>query len=164
MDYSSTEFESAFTYCGNDLGATWAPEKTTFRLLAPTADAALVKFYASGNPDAYDFLESIPMIRSENGTWYAEKAGNLNGRYYTFAVSIGEYFAESIDPYAKSCGVNGRRGMVIDLNSTNPPGWEADRNPNPLTSFCDAVIYELHIRDLSADRSSHIKNKGKFSV
>ena len=35
--YSTAQFEADYTYEGDDLGATWTPEKTTFRVWAPTA-------------------------------------------------------------------------------------------------------------------------------
>lgn len=160
--FSSPEFESKYTYCGNDLGAVWTPGETTFRLWAPTADQAKVRLYRSGNPDASDLLAELSMEAAENGTWVLRKAGNLSGIYYTFVVTIGSYTAEACDPYAKATGVNGVRAMVIDLASTNPEGWELDKDPNADLNFTDTVIYELHVRDLSIDPSSGIKNKGKY--
>lgn len=160
--FSSPEFEAKYTYHGNDLGAVWTPGETTFKLWAPTADQAKVRLYRSGNPDASDMLAEFSMEAAENGAWVLHKAGNLNGIYYTFEVTIGDYTAEACDPYARTTGVNGLRAMVIDLSSTNPEGWEQDKDPNAHLSFTDAVIYELHVRDLSIDPSSGIKNKGKF--
>ena len=52
--------------------------------------------------------------------------------------------------------------MVIDLDSTDPEGWENDKNPNADKKFNDAIIYELHIRDLSMDKAGNIKNRGKY--
>ena len=160
--FSTPEFESKYTYSGHDLGAVWSPEKTVFKLWAPTADAAQLRLYQSGNPDAGDLIQKLLMERSENGIWVITVPGDLNGVYYTFSVKIGDYVAEACDPYAKTTGVNGMRAMVIDMTSTNPAGWENDKDPNEGLSFPDAVIYELHVRDLSIDKSSGIKNKGKF--
>ena len=160
--YSSPEFEARYTYQGNDLGANWTREQTTFRLWAPTAQKAQVRLYRSGDPDAADLIEKVFMSSAENGTWVASVDGDLNGVYYTFAVLIGNEVAEACDPYAKTTGVNGYRAMVIDMASTDPAGWADDRDPNAGKDFTDAFIYELHIRDLSIDRSSGIKNKGKY--
>ena len=52
--------------------------------------------------------------------------------------------------------------MVIDLASTNPVGWDQDQDPNAGISVTDAVIYELHVRDISVDASSGIRQKGKY--
>lgn len=160
--YSTSEFEAAYTYHGRDLGATWHPDHTFFRLWVPTANRVVLNLYQSGDPHASDLLESLPMVPAEKGTWIVEKCGNLNGIYYTFQVWIGEETAEACDPYARAAGVNGHRGMVIDLDSTDPIGWEQDRNPNPNTAYTDAIIYELHVRDLSMDSSSGIHHRGKF--
>ena len=160
--FSSPEFEAKYTYHGHDLGAVWTASETVFRLWAPTADQAKVLLYRSGNPDAEDLLAELSMEPAENGTWVLHKTGNLSGIYYTFWVSIGNYTAEACDPYAKATGVNGVRAMVIDLDSTNPDGWDLDKDPNSHLNATDAVIYELHIRDLSIDSSSGIRNKGKY--
>ncbi|MGN0142862.1 MAG: type I pullulanase [Roseburia sp.] len=160
--YSTEKFETEYTYTGDDLGAVWTPEQTTFRVWAPTADAVTVKLYASGTPDTDDLIEEIPMTADVNGTWVATKEGDLNGTYYTYLVSVGGAENEACDPYARTTGVNGKRAMVIDLSSTNPDGWDTDSNPNAGKTYNDAIIYELHVRDLSADSSSGITNTGKF--
>jgi len=160
--YSSHAFEETYTYSGHDLGALWSADKTTFRLWAPTAKAAWVKLYKSGNPEESDLLEALPLTAAEHGTWVTEKQGDLHGIYYTWLVDVEEKIVEACDPYARTTGVNGHRAMIIDLASTNPEGWEADKNPNPVASITDAVIYELHIRDLSSHESAGITHKGKF--
>ena len=160
--FSSPEFEAKYTYHGNDLGANWTETETLFRLWAPTADTAVVRLYKSGNPDAKDLLCTLKMERDVNGTWIVRKAGNLDGVYYTFGVTIGTYSAETTDPYSKTTGVNGMRSMVINMEATNPAGWDEDRDPNADLPFTDFFIYELHVRDLSIDKSSGIHNKGKF--
>jgi pullulanase len=58
-------------------------------------------------------------------------------------------------------GVNGKRGVVIDLNLTNPAGWAKDISPS-FNRSVDAIIYELHVRDASIHANSGIVNKGKF--
>lgn len=160
--YSTPDFEAAFTYHGNDLGACWSEEKTTFRLWAPTADDVRIHLYRSGEPSAHDLLMQLSMRRDVCGTWVSEYAGNLDGVYYAYLVTHGSNTVEACDPYARTTGVNGHRAMVIDLASTNPAGWDTDTDPNAAIAVTDAVIYELHVRDLSADASSGIRQKGKF--
>lgn len=160
--YSTAEFEKAYTYTGDDLGAVWTKEQTAFRVWAPTADAVTVKLYKSGTAGTEDLLEELPMSVDANGTWIAQKEGDLNGIYYTYLVSVQGAINEACDPYARTTGVNGNRAMVIDLNGTNPEGWDADVNPNAGKTINDAVIYELHIRDFSSDSSSGIKHTGKY--
>ena len=160
--YSSQAFEEKYTYQGCDLGAQWSPGKTQFRVWAPTADEVFVNLYRSGTPDADDLLCQLQMHPDKHGTWVAERIGNLNGLYYTFQVLVDGHFKEACDPYARTTGVNGQRAMILDLASTNPEGWEEDQNPNADKTFNDAIIYELHIRDLGTHESSGITNAGKY--
>ena len=163
MKYSSKEFEAKYTYSGNDLGAVWSKEKTVFRLWSPTASQVTVNLYRSGTPSRNDLIEKIPMQPDINGSWIAEKDGNLDGVYYTYQVVNGGTTAEVCDPYARTTGVNGHRAMVVDLDATNPEGWADDQDPNAHLSVNDAIIYELHIRDLSSHESSGIHGIGKYS-
>ena len=160
--YSTEEFEAEFTYNGNDLGANWTKDSTTFRVWAPTATAVMVNLYESGNPAEPDLIDQLEMKKDANGTWVLEHAGDLNGVYYTYQVDVDGKTVEACDPYARTTGVNGRRAMVIDLDSTDPEGWETDKDPHYDDAITDAIIYELHVRDLSVDNSSGIQNKGKF--
>lgn len=160
--YSTKEFEEEYTYTGDDLGATWTSEKTSFRVWAPTADAVKVNLYESGTEGTDDLIEQLEMTPDVNGTWVAEKEGDLNGTYYTYLVDVNGEQKEACDPYARTTGVNGKRAMVIDLASTNPEGWDSDTDPHADATYNDAVIYELHVRDLSSDSSSGITNVGKF--
>ena len=160
--YSTPDFESAYTYHGNDLGAIWSAEKTAFRLWAPTADAVAVKLYRSGDAFKKDSLGQFSMRSDVFGTWFFEYTGDLNGVYYTYLVTHGKNTVEACDPYARTTGVNGARAMVIDMAATNPDGWEHDCDPNAGKAITDAVIYELHVRDISIDKSSGIKQKGKY--
>ena len=160
--YSTDEFEAAYTYAGNDLGATWTKDATTFRVWAPTAEAVSVRLYETGASSVHSLIEEVPMTADVNGTWVLTKTGDLNGTYYTYNVTIDGITTEACDPYARTTGVNGDRAMVIDLDSTDPEGWENDKNPNADINFNDAIIYELHIRDLGTDSSSGIKRPGKF--
>ena len=160
--YSTEEFERKYTYAGSDLGARWTKDKTSFRLWAPTAKSVKVNLYKSGNPGVEDRIDQIEMKSAVAGTWAAEAAGDLNGVYYTFTVELEEGIREACDPYARTTGVNGQRAMVIDLRSTDPEGWAEDSDPNAGKNITDAIIYELHVRDLSVDENSGIANKGKF--
>lgn len=156
--FDSPGFEHSFSYSGQDLGATWTPEETRLRLWAPTADRVSVRLYRSGDPWGDDLLEQLPMERGAQGTWRITLPGDRGGVYYTYLVDG----REACDPYARTTGVNGRRAMILDLDSTDPDGWELDSDPHAGHPITDAVIYELHLRDLSANHRSHIRHKGKF--
>ncbi len=160
--YSSHTFEEKYTYSGADLGVHWTENSTRFRVWAPTAEEVTVNLYRSGTPDADDLIGQLHMRPDCSGTWVAERMGNLSGIYYTYLVMVDGHICEACDPYARTTGVNGERAMVLDRKATDPSGWEADRNPHAGKPITDAVIYELHLRDLSTHRSSRIRHKGKF--
>lgn len=147
-------------YAFTDLGVTYTPESSTFKLWSPAADAARLNLYAT---DALDeqTLKTLKM-KEVDGAWAVTEAGDLEGTYYTFQIKQnGNWNEEATDPYARAAGTNGLRGQVVDLSKTNPEGWANDRKPE-LLAPTDAVLYELHVRDASLDPRSGIKAKGKF--
>jgi len=148
------------TYVGSDLGLTFTPTTSSFKIWAPTATKAQLKFYRQpigGTP-----TRTIDLKQSKQGTWAITLQGNYEGVYYTFCIQHEEkWLNEVADPYAKAVGTNGKRAMVLDLKKTNPIGWEKDQQPK-LKNATDAIIYELHIRDASIAPSSGIANKGKY--
>ena len=162
VEYSSDEFEARFTYDGDDLGSTWSKNSTTFKVWAPTAGSVKVNLYESGTNGTDDWISTTDMVKGDKGVWSVTINGNLKNKYYTYTVNVNGNSRETIDPYAKASGINGERGMIIDLDSTDPEGWDEDTNPNKGTNYTDAIIYELHIKDFSYDSSSGIKNKGKY--
>jgi pullulanase len=157
--FSTPEFEMGNYYTGHDLGAVWTEESTHFRVWAPTASQVQVHLYHTG--DLEDCYASVLMTQDEKGSWATIIEGDLNGIYYTYAVTVDGETKEAVDPYARAVGVNGNRGMVINLASTNPPGFAEEMIPS-FWNATDAVIYELHIRDFSADSSSGMKYAGKY--
>ena len=162
--YASKKFSQEFTYTGNDLGAIWSKGQTSFRLWAPTAETVEIALYQSGTAGVDDLIKTVSMNKEDYGVWAADISGDLNGVYYTYLVLVNGSQVEAVDPYARTTGVNGNRGMIIDLMSTDPADWNKDVNPNPLKSYTDAILYELHVRDFSIDENSGVSeaHRGKF--
>jgi len=150
-------------YEGTDLGLTYSKTHSFFRIWSPIADEAQILLYkegAGGEPS-----QTISLTKGENGTWYTQLEGDREGLFYAFRVQINHTWSNAVpDPYAKAAGVNGKRAMVIDLQQTDPSGWEKDQSPafSKRNESTDAIIYELHIRDASIDSGSGILHKGKF--
>ena len=162
--YASRRFKQEFTYEGKDLGAVWAPKYTTFKVWAPTAEDVKLALYRTGTEGKNDRIATVEMKLGQQGVWSARVPGNLHGTYYTYLVKVEGMENEAVDPYARTTGVNGKRGMVIDMNAVNPPLWDTDKNPNPIPHYTDAVVYELHVRDATIDPDSGVEEKyrGKF--
>ena len=162
--FYTSEFASQYTYSGDDLGATWSKKSTTFKVWAPTAKSVNVKIYASGNWGADDLVKTVTMVYGDKGVWSAVVSGNWDGYYYNYDVAFSTYTTEATDPYAVSTGANGDRGMILNLDATDPDGWDEDVSPNEGMNYTDAIIYELHIREFTIDQSSGVKDawKGKY--
>lgn len=141
-----------FVYEGNDLGAIIKHGKTGFKLWSPFADRVVLRLYKEGNGG--EPYETHTMQSDTDGIWSLQSDRNLSGVYYDYEITHGSNCAVAGDPYAKACGVNGARSMVIDLSLTNPLDWEHDRAPDKET---EDIIYELHVKEFSYDP------KGGFS-
>jgi pullulanase len=156
--FDSPLFHERYTYHGDDLGCTYSPGETRFRLWAPTASEAAVVLY-----DGWDAPSgrTVPMERGERGTWTLTLPQDLHGTYYTYRVNVLGEWLEAADPYARAVSVNGDRSVVVDLKRSNPEGWDTDVKP-PLLYATDAIIYELHVRDFSIHPESGMRHKGLF--
>lgn len=159
-------------YDGNDLGLTYQPSHSAFRIWAPTAEVAELRLYDKGTGGR--LLQTVVMTKAEAGTWTANVGGDQKGKYYSFRVRIGGQWSQEVpDPYARLLGTNGKRGMVGLPSEASPKGWSKDRSPDfgvrpdgkggyLKNQKTDAVIYELHVRDASIYAGSGIRQKGKF--
>ena len=161
--FSSPEFVSAYTYDGDDLGATYSSTKTDFRVWAPTASEVSLLTYA--NADAAKNTAMVtPMVKSVKGTWTASLNGDRHLQVYMYRVTVGGNTEEAVDPYARSVTANGVRGVVVDLLKTNPAGFLTQVKPAFSGKAADSIMYELHVRDASIEATSGVKaaDRGKF--
>ncbi len=157
--YDTPEFEQLLTYEGDDLGATWTPDATIFKVWAPIASSMFLNLYDRGSGPC--LREVFEMKREEKGVWTIRAPGDLSGVYYTYTIMVMNKTFEAADPYARSSGVNGRRSMVVDISRTNPQGWDV-LTPFYLESPTDAILYEVSVRDATIHESSGVTHRGKF--
>ncbi|MBE6737949.1 MAG: type I pullulanase [Ruminococcaceae bacterium] len=168
--------DKEYAYAGDDLGATYTPSATTFKVWSPTAKEIAVKLYSTGNnnEEGAQNLGAYAMSKDMDGNkwtgcWVVTIEGDLLNVYYTYLVTSAalvtgvERTYEAVDPYAKAVGVNGKRGMVVDLDATDPEGWDDDKHVLVETQT-DAIVWELVVRDFSASETSGVSeaNRGKF--
>ncbi|AEW00108.1 type I pullulanase [Niastella koreensis] len=147
-------------YSGAGLGVHYSPAATSFTIWSPAATDVVLRLYAAG--EGGSVLNTIHLQKGKAGSWAVSVPGNWENRFYTFQTCInGNWSQECPDLYAQAVGINGRRGMIIDLAKTNPPGWAHDKRP-ALKNYTDIIIYELHVRDLSISAGSGIVHKGKY--
>ena len=131
----------------------YSPRQTTFKLNAPKKPT--LRIYEAGRGG--NAIKKIKMKQTAENVWEATVSGDLKGKFYTFDIGRGE----TPGVFAKAVGINGHRGAIIDMQTTNPSGWNSDHRL-ALKSPADLIIYEMHHRDFSVDPSSGLVNKGKF--
>ena len=156
--FDSKYFADNYHYEGKDLGATVSGDSTVFKLWAPTAHKVVLNLFTAGN--GVEAYKQVELTRGDKGVWsHTEQCGH--GTYYTYSVTTSVGTQEAVDPYAKAAGVNGERGMVVDLSRTNPEGWGEDASLKSVSSYSEAVIWEIHVRDFS-NKISSSQYKGKY--
>ena len=156
--FDSQYFADNYHYDGDDLGAVANGGTTTFKVWAPTASQVVLNLFQAG--DGVEAYKSVEMTPGEKGVWsHTEQCGH--GTYYTYTVTTSVGTQEAVDPYAKAAGINGNRGMVADLSLTDPEGWEDAELDSPISSYSEAVIWEVHVRDFS-NRIEDSQYKGKY--
>ncbi len=131
----------------------YSPKQTTFKLNAPKKPT--LRIYEAGKGGKVE--KKIKMKQTSENVWETTISGDLKGKFYTFDIGRGE----TPGVFAKAVGINGKRGAIVDMKTTNPSGWNNDRRLT-LKSPADLIIYEMHHRDFSIDASSELVNKGKF--
>jgi pullulanase len=162
--------DDSFYYNGDDLGYTYDPERTIFKLWAPTAEKVSVAVYENqGNYEGAFVTDNTGgqetvMTRAANGVWSVAINEDLVGKYYMYKIEFADGTSNyAVDPYARSTSPNGQRTAIINLDSTNPANFKPEEKP-ALVSPTDTILYELHVRDFSINEESGMKNKGKYKA
>lgn len=153
-------------YSGNDLGASYSKKATTFKVWSPNAASVRVNIFEHGSDnegDAGSIMSRAMSLDKTTGVWSVTINGDLLNKYYTYSVTHGKTTKETADVYAKACGVNGQRSMVVDLSTTNPDGWENDKHVL-VQNQTDASVWEISVADFSSSESSGVNeaNRGKY--
>ncbi len=170
VDYLETEAQAYLKTQADksktDLGANYTPEKTTWKVWAPSASRVQLKLYSTGS-DMESGARTIGKydmnFDKATSVWSYTLTGDQKNVYYTYIITTSAGTKETYDIYAKAAGVNGDRSMVVDLDSTDPDGWDKDEHVF-LDTQTEAGLWEVHIADLtSSDTSGVDKNyQGKY--
>ena len=143
LRYNAADIDNKYYYDGNDLGANIVGEekdRTVFKTWSPLATGVYLNLYLDGEGD--NLIETLPMEMLDKGVWYVELFRSCDGLFYTFSYEF-EYMnnrMETIDIYAKACGINGNWGAIVDFDTTDPIGWDKVSNPKCLNA-CQAIVY-----------------------
>ncbi len=170
------KLDKDYAYNGNDLGATYSPEKTVFKVWSPTATDVKLNLYTTGsdNEAGAKKISQTPLEKLMDGdrwtgVWTTEVNEDIKNTYYTYSITAvpttggAAVTKETQDVYSVATGVNGERSMVCDLNSTDPQGWNNDGHVL-LNEVTDSSVWEIHVKDFSYDKASGVseENRGKF--
>ncbi len=174
---AAMELDNEYAYDG-ELGAIYSPESTTFKVWAPLAKDVSLNLYATGS-DKEDGAQKLGTYEMEKlmdgsdwtGVWTHTASGDLKNVYYTYTINNPQHIVDSDryvahetqDVYSKAVGVNGDRSMVVDLDSTDPEGWDNDKHVF-VDHQTDAIIWEVQVKDFSWNENSGVsaEHRGKF--
>jgi hypothetical protein len=138
--FDSKEFANKYTYTGNDLGNTYAQKSTAFRVWAPTATAVNLVTYKTADSE-FSSGQITPMVSDINGTWKVTLDGDQDGTIYTYRVAVNGTVNEAVDPYVRATTSNGLRGVVVNLDSTDPKGWGGAKPKFSGKPTCQRFVY-----------------------
>ncbi|HNW44008.1 MAG TPA: type I pullulanase [Elusimicrobiales bacterium] len=137
-------------YSARPMGAVTENGATVIRIFAPKAvkAAALIYTSTSARPEEH------ALEYKDHGVWEKNFGEPLEGRYYRLRVVQGEKVYEGLDPYARA--VTADDGLALIAVDTTPVA------ESPVFGLSEAVIYEVHLRDLTMDEFSGVRKKGKY--
>ena len=175
VDASSLQIQGVlddlYTYEG-DLGVTFDGTTPTLRVWAPTARWAKLHIFDSSTAASPSAVVDMT-VDPATGVWTAVGNPSWTGKYYLYEVRVWVRTTDTVetnlvtDPYSISLSRNSRRSQIVDLAgdaSLQPAGWSAQPKPR-LDAAEDISIYELHVRDFSANDASVPANlKGTFKA
>lgn len=145
------------------LGANVVEDKTVFAVYSPEAtEVNLHLFFNAADKKG----NTIPMKKDENGVWKTTVNGALYGTYYGYTADgptgDGRLFDKTrllSDPYAYANVNHDGKSIVVDTSYH----WINKNFKRPAAK--DAVIYEMHVKDFTAHKSSGVtgaNKKGKY--
>ena len=133
----------------------YSRDRTIFRIWSPIrSNIKLILYPHANSKEKYIYN----MIKAEDGVHEVTVSGDLKGFFYTYLI---DEIREVTDPYSVSSSLNSEKSAIIDLKDTNPSGWDTHTIPYHKRN-CDAIIYEVHIKDFTIDQTSGVKNRGKY--
>ena len=148
-------FDNKYTYNGNDLGVTYTPTQSTFKIWAPTASAIEVNTYENDTDPNSKAKNHYSMKCVGQGVWEVTVQGDLNNTAYDYTIHFADGATnETYDPYATACVEGGYRSVVLAPSETG-----ADVSSIGKDDPTNEVIGEIHIRDFTNNPSSGVPAK-----
>ncbi|ANQ53483.1 type I pullulanase [Thermosipho sp. 1070] len=146
-------------YFDGKLGYIYSKDSTLFRTWSPVSKTAQVLLYKNGE-DKKPY-KVVNMTYVGNGVWEAKVDGDLDGIFYKYRFESYGKVRETVDYYSNAVYKNSLKSAVVDLSKTNPKDWKNDTRPY-MEALEDAIIYEIHIADMTGLDNSGVKNKATY--
>ena len=91
--------------------------------------------------------------------WQGSISEDLAKRAYQYRVIFDHEEYLTRDPYSQATSPDGKRTAIVTDQERNPLGFQVKQRQEAhwrVKNACQAVIYEMHIRDLSQSESSGV--------
>ncbi len=150
--------KKAFYYNG-ELGLIKTKTGFTFRVWSPVSTAVQLLLYKNYNASKPYMVKDMEKI--ENGVWQIILPKYFEGQYYKYRLHYYNTVKETVDIYSKAVSVNSLKSAIIDPNDVSFGAFETDHFKG-VAKPTDAVIYEIHIKDITEGQDSGIKHKGEY--
>ena len=143
------------------LGATYTSAATAFAVFAPGATG--VHVVIADEIEGTRGIVEQELTANAHGVWSGKVIGDLKGKFYAYKLDGPDHdpAQEVTDIYATCTQGLHARSLIVDLDETDPPGFR-QAGHRPLASPTDAIIYEIHVRDLTISPDSGVRHKGKY--
>ena len=152
-------------YSNKKLGSFITEGKTIFRIFSPSA--IRIKLCLFDSPEDKNSKEYL-LYEDINGIWELALDQELPGKYYGYKIyHIGDDLSNPempicVDPYALAVTtytdyMNPRLAIIIKDDHYD---WEGTSSIKQ--DWRDLIIYEMHIKDITAHKSSKSKNRGSY--
>lgn len=143
----SAIFEQNYTYDGSDLGASYSPQSTSFKLWAPISKQVFL------------VLEGTPytMTKGSKGVWQVTVEGDLDSQIYHYLHKVNGEWISVHDPYALSSKANSGDSYVINPNKLHKVRRAKTQRPSS-----QAIVYEMSVRDFSWQTEAGFKHRSQF--
>ena len=135
------------------LGMTYSQASTTFRVWSPPSKA--VKLLLFEDPESDIPIQVVEMKSDESGVFETTLAGDLSGLFYLYEYTHYGETVTGVDPYSHSTYANGTKSAVVDMTQTDPEDWASDLY-RVLEAPEDAIIYEIHVADMTGSDDSGV--------
>jgi isoamylase len=147
------------------LGASKKDNTINFALFSSKAEAVTLALYSLGHQTPFLEIPLHPKINRTGQIWHIAVASLPSSFDYGFKIIPSVVVS---DPYGKRLNSNSLWGdgfyadHIILSRWTEPKTFDWQNQTPPQIPFQDLILYEMHVRGLTQDSTSHAQHPGTF--